>query len=158
MSLIARLVEFVTDTAGLSADEAAWREGDRTALAAAALLVHVARVDGRWTGAERARLIEGLRARFGLPVEVAARLTERADAVDREAGDVAALVEMMGHGVDPDERRRLLVMAYSVAAADGRLEEVEDALVWRVGRLLGFDEVQIREIRSGAAPPAGMSA
>jgi tellurite resistance protein len=38
-------------------------------------------------------------------------------------------------------------MAWSVAAADGNVDEFEEALVERLGRLLGFDEAAISAAR-----------
>ncbi len=38
-------------------------------------------------------------------------------------------------------------MAWSVAAADGRVDEFEEALVERLGRLLGFDDAAIAAAR-----------
>lgn len=156
MSLVMRLIDFVADAIG-SSGRLPGSEGDER-LAAAALLVHVARVDGRWTPVERERLLDLVRSRFGLSAEAAERFLDRADAVDREADDIATLIEMMGHGISPDERRSLLAMAYAVAAADGRTHEFEDDLVWRVGRLLGFDDAQILKIREGAVSTPGIPA
>jgi uncharacterized tellurite resistance protein B-like protein len=47
-------------------------------------------------------------------------------------------------------------MAWSVAGADGDLHEFEEALVWRLGKLLGFDEPAIAAARDrGFREPAG---
>ena len=64
---------------------------------------------------------------------------------------MAQLVEMIGHEVGPDRRARLLAMAWSVAGADGSVHEFEEALVWRLGGLLGLDEAAIAEARRDAA-------
>jgi uncharacterized tellurite resistance protein B-like protein len=42
-------------------------------------------------------------------------------------------------------------MAWSVAGADGIVHEFEEALVWRLGGLLGLDEAAIGEARRSAA-------
>ena len=57
---------------------------------------------------------------------------------------------MMGHEFGETERARLLSMAWSVAGADGTVHEFEEALVWRLGRLLRFDDTAIRLARAGA--------
>src|SRR4051794_36987363 len=69
-------------------------------------------------------------------------LLDRADELDSATDDIVSLVEMMGHDVDPVELRRLLAMAYAVGSADGRLHEFEDDLIWRMGRLFGFDDAE----------------
>jgi uncharacterized tellurite resistance protein B-like protein len=154
MSLLDRLSQLVS---ALVRPEAGVEDAPER-LAAAALLVHVARADGRWSGPERARLVELVHSRFRLPPAAAARLVERADAVDRETDDVAALIDMIGRDLPEAERRRLLAMAYAVAGADGPLHEFEDDLTWRVGRLLGFDDAEILAIRDAALAPANSGA
>ncbi len=154
MSLASRLIEFFTGVSQTSpADEALEAAETDGRLAAAALLVHVARADGRLAEAERERLLGLLRTRYGLTSEQCETFFARADEVDWATDDVASLVEMMGHDVDPAERRRLLGMAYAIASADGQLHEFEDDLIWRIGRLFGFDDAEIATVRGEAVPP-----
>lgn len=150
MSLISRLKDLLGDAVGPAHDGAAGFEPGDEKLAVAALLVHVARVDGRIDEAERAALTRLIGERFGLDADLARRLVARGDNLDREVDDVASLIEMTGYRVDERERERLLAMAYAVAAADGGVGEFEEDLVWRLGRLLGFDEGRIGQVRHGA--------
>lgn len=147
MSFVSRLIENVIGSAAarpLSVAAAAIGEDH---LAAAALLVHVARIDGDYAETERDTIAAFLRDRFAMTAEVAGALLARADRVDREVEDIADLIEMMGHDVDEPDKRRLLATAYGVAAADGIVREFEDDLVWRMGRLLGFDDAVIASVR-----------
>jgi uncharacterized tellurite resistance protein B-like protein len=158
MSFASRLVEFVTGISRSSpADDALEALETDERLAAAALLVHVARADGDLAEAERDRLLGLLQSHFGLTPEQCKRFFERADEADLATDDVASLVELMGHDVDPAERRRLLGMAYVVASADGRLHEFEDDLIWRIGRLFGFDDAEITLVRGETVPPGVVS-
>jgi uncharacterized tellurite resistance protein B-like protein len=150
MSLVTRLIELVGGSLGAPTPDPDGLESEP--LAAAALLVHVARVDGSFAEAERDRLTLLLQSRFGLSESLAERLVVRADGLDREVDDVATLVEMMGRSVDREERLRVLGMAYQVAGAHGEIEEFEDDLVWRVGHLLGFTDPEIEAIRADAVP------
>ena len=157
MSLVARLMEFVSDVVGpREAAASAPHEHDER-LAAAALLVHVARVDGGLRDDERAALSTMLSDRFAMAAVDVERLIAEADRLDREVDDIADLVDMIGHEQDAQDRRRLLTMAYRLAAADGVVQEFEEDLVWRMGRLLGFDQREIDAIRTGAVEldPAG---
>jgi uncharacterized tellurite resistance protein B-like protein len=149
MPLVARLAAYAADAFGLKPPE---DPADAT-LAAVALLVHVARVDGSLGPAERGRLTRLVQGRFADTPEAAAQLIERAAAFDDETRDVAALVEVIGREARESDRRRLLAMAYAVAAADGRLHEFEEDLVWRVGHLLGFDDAAIVAARDAAVAP-----
>jgi uncharacterized tellurite resistance protein B-like protein len=150
MPLIPRLIETVADWVGRP--RAAAETMDER-LAAAALLVHVAKVDGRLAASEGERLRQLVAERFGLGSDAAARLVERAEARDREGDDIAAMIDVIGRDAPEAERRRLVAMAYAVAAADGVLAEFEDDLVWRLGRLLGFRDGEIAALRAEAGSP-----
>lgn len=146
MSLIARLRAYAADAFGVAAAPEA--PIDEEHLAATALLVHVARVDGRLAPAEADRLARLVRGRYAATEAEADALIARASAMDAATRDVAQLVEMIGREADDSERGRLLAMAWSVAGADGHVDEFEEALVWRLGRLLGLDDPAIAFARA----------
>jgi uncharacterized tellurite resistance protein B-like protein len=151
MPLISRLLARLTHAVG-AREEGSSPELDEQ-LAVAALLVHVARVDGSLGPLEQDRLVRLFKDRFGLAEARAERLIERAKNLDDATSDVADLVEAVATGTDPGERRRILRMAFAVAMADGRLHEFEDDLVWRVGHLLGCAESEITVERRLALDP-----
>ncbi|HEY7383509.1 MAG TPA: TerB family tellurite resistance protein [Beijerinckiaceae bacterium] len=140
------LIELAARTFGPLADERRAPEDDQR-LAIAALLLHVARADGRLRDADRARLAALFQFWFRLPADEAKRLVARGDLVDRETHSLATLVGMAGHDTPVAERRELLAMAYTVAAVDGAMQEFEDDLVWRVGQLLGLDDQDIVAVK-----------
>jgi uncharacterized tellurite resistance protein B-like protein len=151
MPLISRLLARLTQAVGVREEGSTPEFGEQ--LAVAALLVHVARVDGTLGPLERDRLIRLFKDRFGLSDARADRLIDRAKIFDDSTSDVADLVEAVAAGADPGERRHILRMAFAVAVADGRLHEFEDDLVWRVGHLLGCDESEITVERRLALDP-----
>lgn len=147
MSLIARLRAYAVDALGIGTPDGRDGGADDTHLAATALLVHVARVDGILAPSESERLARLVEGRYADGPDAAHALIARATAVDTEIRDVASLVEMIPHEADSAEREALLSMAWSVAAADGVVDEFEEALVERLGRLLGFDEAGVAAAR-----------
>jgi uncharacterized tellurite resistance protein B-like protein len=151
MSLIARLRAYAVDAFGIGSADG--RAGvDDTHLAATALLVHVARVDGILAPAESERLARLVEGHYAEGPAAARDLIARATAVDTEMRDIASLVEMLPHEANAAERGELLRMAWAVAAADGVVDEFEEALVERLGRMLGFDETAVASARrSGTA-------
>lgn len=153
MSLIARLRAYAAEALGVGSHEAV----DDTHLAATALLVHVARVDGILAASESERLSRLVQGHYADGPEAARALIARAAAMDSETRDVASLVEMIPHEANKTEREELLTMAWSVAAADGRVDEFEEALVERLGRLLGFDEGAIASARRTGQQQAGLA-
>ncbi|WP_267354351.1 MULTISPECIES: TerB family tellurite resistance protein [unclassified Methylobacterium] len=153
MSLIARLRAYAAEALGVGAHEAV----DDTHLAATALLVHVARVDGILADSESERLSRLVQGHYADGPDAARALIERAAAMDAETRDVVSLVEMIPHEANKAERQELLAMAWSVAAADGRVDEFEEALVERLGRLLGFDDGAIATARRTGQQQAGLA-
>jgi uncharacterized tellurite resistance protein B-like protein len=130
---------------------------DERRLAVAALLLLVARADGRLRGPDRARLAALFQFWFGLSPEDGKRMVARGDEIAQEGHNLASLVEMFGHDAPDAERRELLAMAYTVAAVDGAVQEFEDDLIWRVGQLLGLADGDILTVKDltlrGAALP-----
>ena len=148
MTLIDRLKSYAAEAFGIAPSGAA-DAADGEALAAIALLVHVARADGTLAPAEAERLAGLVEGRYAESRIEADALIARATAFDAETRDMADLVERMGHDTGHDERLRLVAMAWSVATADGSVHEFEEALVWRLGALLGFTEDEIGRARTG---------
>lgn len=149
MSLIARLRAYAADAFGIGELQDDSDAADAH-LAAVALLVHVARADGVLAPAETERLCRLVESRYAPTRAEAEALITRATAVDAQTRDVAGLIERIGHETSETERVRILAMAWSVAGADGTVHEFEEALVWRLGGLLGFDDAAVVRARGDA--------
>lgn len=147
MPLIARLLSSAAEAFGLAPRDASAADGADEHLAATALLVHVARADGVLDPAESERLTRLVRTRYAASDAQARDLIARASAFDAETRDMSSLVELIGREGGSEERERLLAMAWSIAGADGDVHEFEEALVWRLGKLLGLDEAAITAAR-----------
>ena len=142
MSLISRLRDVIDEI--VDPDEAlARRRGAPHRVAA--LLVLVARADGRSCRSRRPGLTAMLRSRFAISRGERRPHPRRTPTTSTATLDQAAsLAERILHDIDPEDRPRLLAMAYRVAAVDGFVHEFEDDLVWRIGRLLGWTRARSR--------------
>lgn len=109
---------------------------DERRLAAAALLVHVATIDGVTSDAENARVLALLEQRFGLSPEEAEELAHAAHERDREAIDFYAFTSVLKDKLDEAGRRDIVDMMWDVAFADGAAHEFEENVIWRVAELL----------------------
>jgi uncharacterized tellurite resistance protein B-like protein len=107
-------------------------------LAAAALLVHTARIDGGMTDPERERLRAVVMQRFGLDRPAADHLIEEAAEVESEAVDLYRFTSLLNRMLDEEGRRKVVEMMWQVVYADGRVSEFEDNLIWRAADLLGI--------------------
>jgi uncharacterized tellurite resistance protein B-like protein len=105
-------------------------------LAAAALLVHAAMIDGGFSNAERDRLHGLLRARFELSDNETDELLTKAAEAESEAIDLYHFTSLLNRSLDDNGRLQIVEMLWQIAYADGRVTEFEDNLIWRAADLL----------------------
>ncbi len=106
-------------------------------LAAAALLVHAATIDGDMTGSERAKLSSVLKQSFALDDAATAELIAKATAAEQESVDLYHFTHALNRALDEPGRARIIEMMWQIVYADGRRDELEDNLLWRAADLLG---------------------
>ena len=145
MSVITRLRDLLHDTLGT--DDPA-ETGEH--LSVAALLILVARADGRMLKVEEEGLRVLLGSRFGLTREGVERLLAHAAEVEGTLDPSTTLVDRLLQDVSVEDRPRLLALAYRIAAIDGTVHEFEGDLIWRTGRLLDLSEGEIAALRAEA--------
>lgn len=148
MALWANLKRLVDRVAGDESAAKSFRE-EELRLAAAALLVHAAVIDGRFDGDERRKLKAVLQTRFDdLDSVEVRRLVGEAEAEERESVDIYGFTSVLCRQLDQDGRKRIIEMLWEVVMADGVVDEFEDNLVWRTAELLGVstrDRVLLRK-------------
>ena len=128
---------------------------DDIRVAAAALMVHVATLDGDLTPTERGKLRDLLKTRFKLDEAATAELIEAAVAADREAIDFYQFTSLLMRMLDEEQRRRIIAMMWEMVFADGSVTEFEDNVIWRVADLLGVSNRERIELRRAVAGGAG---
>lgn len=123
-------------------------EEDDYRLAAAALLVHTATIDGAFSQEERARLREILQQRFGLDDAACDELIAEAVEVERRSIDLYHFTTRLNRTLDHVGRARVVEMMWQIVFADGAVSEFEDNLIWRAADLLGIsrdERIALRE-------------
>ena len=105
-------------------------------LAAAALLVHAAAIDGSFSQAERTRLHAMLKQRFALDDAATEELIDKATAAEQEAIDLYQFTARLDRTLDREGRARMVEMLWQIVCADGAVTEFEDNLIWRAADLL----------------------
>jgi uncharacterized tellurite resistance protein B-like protein len=136
----------------LMGDERVWAEGaaPRFAdeqVAAAALMVEAARLDGTFDGDERRRIKALLEQRFALPEELARRLLEQAEQRATESVAWQGFTRAIKEALDHEQRIGIIEMLWEVAYADGRLHDYEASLLRRVAGLLYVSDRDSSEAR-----------
>ena len=135
------------------------RDGDRLGadcrLAAAALLFHVADIDGAVDPLETAKLRAIISDRFGLDAAQTTRLIAEARVVDHEAVDLYHFTSVLNRALDHAGRLKVIEMMWEMAYADGKLDELEETTLWRVAELMGVstrERVGLRQKVAERAP------
>ena len=120
-------------------------------VAAAALMVHVATLDGVLSGAERGRLVDLVKARFELDDHRADELVTAAQTADREAVDFFRFTSILMRSLDEAGRQRIIEMMWEMALGDGAVSEFEDNAIWRIADLLAVSGAQRIGLRQRVA-------
>jgi len=125
-------------------------------LAAAALLVHTASIDGKISDAERAKLHAVIKQSFDLDDETTDELVAEAAGADQEATDLYRFTARLNRSLDEKGRARMVEMMWQIVFADGVVTEFENNLVWRAAELLGIssnERIALRKrVAAGAVP------
>jgi uncharacterized tellurite resistance protein B-like protein len=107
-------------------------------LAAAALLVHAAAIDGNISDVERNTLHAVIKRRFDLDEAETDALVAEATEAEHEAIDLYHFTSLLNRVLDEDGRRRVVEMMWEIVYADGRVTAFESNLLWRAADLLGI--------------------
>lgn len=143
--MLGALRQLIQELAGTDSDRRFTPDDHR--LSAAALLYHVIAVDGLVTEGERRRLNEALRARYGLDDAAAQALVREAQAADEEAVDLYHFTSVLKTHLDLADREAIIALMWDLVYEDGKLDEVEDNIIWRVAELLGVSSRTRMELK-----------
>jgi uncharacterized tellurite resistance protein B-like protein len=116
-------------------------------LAAVALLVHAAAIDGEVSPSERAKLQSVVKRRFELDEAITDELIDKATTAEHEAVDLDHFTSLLNRALDEPGRARVIEMMWEIVYTDGRRDELEDNLLWRAADLLGVSPRERIELR-----------
>jgi uncharacterized tellurite resistance protein B-like protein len=106
-------------------------------LAAAAMLVHAAAIDGEMSQSERDKLHAVIKQHFALDDATTDELITKATAAEHEAVDLYHFTHLLNRALDETGRAKIVEMMWQIVYADGQRDELEDNLIWRAADLLG---------------------
>ena len=116
-------------------------------MAAAALMVEAARLDGDFMDAERDRIQKILVQHFQLTPWRAAELLALAERTATESVAWQGFTRAIKDALAPEDRIGVVEMLWEVAYADGELHDYEASLLRRVAGLLYVDDKASGEAR-----------
>ena len=109
---------------------------DRKRLAAAALLVEAARLDGTFDAAEQTAIRAILGRHFGLDGAAADELMRLGAEAQSRSNQLVYFTRAIKDAYGPEDRVALIEMLWEVAYADGELHPYEANLLRRIGGLI----------------------
>jgi uncharacterized tellurite resistance protein B-like protein len=115
-------------------------EKDDYRLAAAALLVHAAAIDGVVSDAERVKLHALIKQHFSLDDATTDELVATATGVEQKSVDLYHFTARLSRLLDEAGRARMIEMMWQIVYTDGAVTEFEDNLIWRAADLLGVSQ------------------
>jgi uncharacterized tellurite resistance protein B-like protein len=124
-------------------------------LAAAALLVHAAAIDGDVGDAEREKLHTVIKRQFALDEATTDELVAEATEAEHDAIDLYHFTSLINRSLDEEGRRRVVEMMWEIAYADGDVDEFERNLIWRAADLLGVSSRERIELGQHVAGRRG---
>jgi uncharacterized tellurite resistance protein B-like protein len=150
--MLADIKHFFAELTGGHKPQEAFAETDYRR-AAAALLVHVATLDGELDDSKRRALHDILETRFSLDAGATDELIAAAEADDREAVDFYHFTSLLMRALDESGRLHVVEMLWQIVYADGVVSEFEANVMWRIADLLGVSDrerIALRERVAGA--------
>ena len=144
--MIARLKALVFGGEGADRVEKGRHATDTLHLAAAALLVEAACMDGDFDAGERDTIASLLQRQFDLDEAQTDTLIDAARETVEESTQLYAFTRIIQERFSDEERIGMIEMLWEVAYADGHLHEYESSLVRRVAGL-----IYVADRDSGAA-------
>lgn len=146
--MIERLQAFFRERLAPEADD---DPAHRRHLAAAALLVEIARADFDYSAHEESTIRAALQKALGLDQEEVEQLVALAREEAEEAVSLHQFTRLINETHSIDDKRALMVDLWRVAYADGRLDEFEEHLLRRIADLIHLRHSEFMQAKHAAA-------
>jgi len=116
-------------------------------VATCALLLEAAHADNDFTGEEEKAIASMVGARFGLDAEQTSELLHVADGERQSSGDLYQFARLINDNFTHARKLAVLELLWQVVYNDGVLEAHEDALMHKMGSLLGVRHEELMALK-----------
>ncbi|MEJ2172986.1 MAG: TerB family tellurite resistance protein [Woeseiaceae bacterium] len=155
--MIKRLLDRVSEA--IAAPEATVASsGNREAalrMAAAVLMIDVARADHVFEESEFDRVLQLVEAHFELTPDQAGELVNMASEKAEDLTSLHEFTQLLHRHLDDAEKARIIGLLWQIAYADGRLDKYEDSLVRKISDLLYVSRGRVMRLKHDAEQAAG---
>ena len=139
------LSRFFQDTMAPAADKA--EDLNHLQVATCALLLEVAHADQDFSEDEEKVITKMMGTRFGLDADQTAELLHVADEERKKSGDLYQFARLINDGFSHPRKLAVLELLWQVVYSDGVLEAHEDALMHKLGTLLGVRHEELMALK-----------
>ena len=119
----------------------------RLRIATCVLLLEVAHADDDFSDEERTGISAMLGRRFQLNEQQTAELVEMAERARRETDSLFEFAQLINDRFTPQRKLAIVQLLWQVVYQDGVLETHEDALMHKVGKLLGIRHEELMALK-----------
>ena len=116
-------------------------------VATCALLLEAAHADNEFTEDEEEAVAGMVGARFGLDAAQTSELLHVADTERRRSGDLYQFARLINDNFTRARKLAVLELLWQVVYSDGVLEAHEDALMHKIGTLLGIRHEELMALK-----------
>ncbi|MCR9219492.1 MAG: TerB family tellurite resistance protein [Alphaproteobacteria bacterium] len=138
--MLNRIKQFFVDKGGAGSKPDGRHDEAELHVAAAAMLIEAAMMDGELDPRERQRIAVLIERHFGIGREEVDQIVGQGEDRQDAAVDIHSFLRIVNAHFDYDERVQLIEMLWDVAYADGDLHDHEANLVRRVAGMLGVED------------------
>jgi len=124
-------------------------DAQRLRIATCVLLLEVAHADDEFSAAEQAKIDILIGKRFQLDAEQTAELLAVAEEVRRQEEDLFKFSRLIDESYTRPRKLAILDLLWEVVFSDGVLEAHEDALMHKMGTLLGIRHEELMAVKIG---------
>jgi uncharacterized tellurite resistance protein B-like protein len=116
-------------------------------VATCALLLEAANADNDFTDQEEKAIAKMVGARFNLDNDKTAELLHVADEERRKSGDLYQFAKLINENFSHGRKLAILELLWQVVYSDGVLEAHEDALMHKMGTVLGVRHEELMALK-----------
>ncbi|CAB5131065.1 hypothetical protein D3OALGB2SA_3637 [Olavius algarvensis associated proteobacterium Delta 3] len=116
-------------------------------LAACALFLEMARIDGSFTEDETREILSILEGRYGLSADDAGELMAAADKELNDSVDLWQFARLINENYTNDEKLEIIEMLWRIVYVDGRLDQHENYLMHKLEQLLRLSHKQLIDMK-----------
>jgi uncharacterized tellurite resistance protein B-like protein len=116
-------------------------------IATCALLLEMAKIDGKFSELERKTVVEVLENSYQLSAERAAAFMEAADEQLEKSIDLWHFAKLINENYSTEEKVKIIEMVWQIIYTDGKLDKHEDYLAHKLATLLRLSHEQLIEAK-----------